>query len=207
MHNWALIILLLVGISISIVISMFSPIVGTKSSVKYSAINWLDSPRLIKEFELTTLDNTYNNQSMYGHWTIIVFGFIQCADICPTSLWQLSLLQQELIKLGIEQQVKVVFVSVDHERDTIESINRYVRYFNPAFIGATGKKPHLTAITSSLGVRFKVLKSSSRYTVAHSLIFSVIGPKGKLIGRFMPGFSTTDTANALHKKMKVSLSK
>ncbi len=73
--------------------------------------------------------------SLKGKAVILAFGYTHCPDICPTELLTYS---DTLKQLGEQaKDVAVVFASVDPERDTPELIGKYVRQFNPAFIGLT----------------------------------------------------------------------
>lgn len=73
--------------------------------------------------------------SLKGKAVILLFGFTNCPDVCPTELLTYS---DALKQLGDKAKgVAVVFVSVDYERDTPELIGKYVAQFNPNFIGLT----------------------------------------------------------------------
>ncbi|MBV7336472.1 SCO family protein [Chloroflexi bacterium TSY] len=61
------------------------------------------------------------------------FGYTFCPDICPLTL---SDMREVMLTLGDDaEQVAVVFVSVDPERDTPEQLAAYVRAFHESFIG------------------------------------------------------------------------
>lgn len=77
----------------------------------------------------------FNLDDLKGKAVILSFGYTHCPDVCPTELLTYS---DTVKQLGDEaQNVAVVFVSVDPERDTPELIGKYVKQFNPAFIGLT----------------------------------------------------------------------
>ncbi|XZA37203.1 SCO1/SenC family protein [Neisseria musculi] len=88
------------------------------------------------DFTLTDGDGKpFSLSSLKGKAVILSFGYTHCPDVCPTELLTYS---DALKQLGSDaDDVAVVFVSVDPERDTPELIGKYVRQFNPGFIGLT----------------------------------------------------------------------
>ena len=69
----------------------------------------------------------------------VVFGFTHCPDVCPTTLLDWS---NVLAGLGPDgDKLKVVFVSVDTERDTPEALKGYMAAFDPRIIALTGRPP------------------------------------------------------------------
>lgn len=149
------------------------------------AIEWLDNPRAIEPFSLQSESGEFTNQSLKGQWTFVLFGFLHCPDICPTSMAQLS----TLTSMPIEN-TQFVFVSVDPERDSLGQIGEYTRHFDESIMGVTGEHTQLTQFANDLGIQYKVTNDPDDYTVAHSLTYSIIGPEGNLQGRFRPGFDS-----------------
>jgi len=68
-----------------------------------------------------------------GQWDLLFFGFTQCPDICPLTLQVLANAQQQLADAGQEPLPRIVFVSVDPERDTPDVIREY----RPSFSSLT----------------------------------------------------------------------
>ena len=88
------------------------------------------------DFTLTDGDGKpFSLSSLKGKVVILSFGYTHCPDVCPTELLTYS---DTLKQLGDQaKDVKVVFVSIDPERDTPEVIGKYAKQFNPDFIGLT----------------------------------------------------------------------
>ena len=83
--------------------------------------------------------------------TLVFFGYTHCPDICPTHLYEMS----EAIKRlpgKTAEQVKVVFVTADPERDTPAVMKAYVDTFDPNFIGLTGTRAETDAFQETLGI-------------------------------------------------------
>ena len=88
------------------------------------------------DFTLTDGDGKpFSLSDLKGKVVILSFGYTHCPDVCPTELLTYS---DTLKQLGDQaKDVKVVFVSIDPERDTPEVIGKYAKQFNPDFIGLT----------------------------------------------------------------------
>src|SRR6202161_4902757 len=71
-----------------------------------------------------------------GKWQLVFFGYTHCPDICPTALNDLSL---ALDQLGAKKQdVGIVFISVDPDRDTPAVLKSYVGSFGGPIVALTG---------------------------------------------------------------------
>jgi protein SCO1/2 len=110
-------------------------------------------PRPLPEFTLADASgHPFGPEQMRGHWTFVFFGFVNCPDICPTTLATLAATRKALADLPAGEQPGVAFVSVDPGRDTPALLGQYVSHFDPAFIGATGTRDAIEALTHALGV-------------------------------------------------------
>ena len=117
-----------------------------------------------------------------GHWTLVFFGFTQCPDICPTTLAVLAQAGRQLADLPQAEQPRVLLVSVDPERDTPERLAAYVRFFDPAFLGATGSLESIAAAAAAFGVPYaKVTMPVGSYTMDHGSGIFVVGPAGGIV--------------------------
>ncbi len=179
----AVVFFLSLGIALGIALAFFTPEPDTQQPIE-----WLENPRDLGHFNLETEAGEFNKQSLMGHWTIVVFGFLHCPDICPTSLSQLAALADSLAEKSIDEEVTFVFVSVDPMRDSLSDVGQYARYFNASILGVTGREEQLSQLAGDLGIRFKASPDNEDYTVAHSTTFSIIDPEGVFRGRFSPGF-------------------
>ena len=71
-----------------------------------------------------------------GKVVLVNFGYTQCPDVCPTTMAEMAAVMQALGPQA--DQVQVLFVTVDPERDTQELLSQYVPAFHPSFIGLRG---------------------------------------------------------------------
>jgi len=133
------------------------------------------------EIELTHADGTnYRLSELRGKVVLLFFGYTSCPDVCPTTLAELKL---ALEKLGdTADQVQVLYVTVDPERDTPERVQEYVNHFNPNFIGLSGSVSELAKIWSDYGVFREIVEGTSAagYLVNHTARVTVIDQEGNL---------------------------
>ncbi|NJO85086.1 MAG: SCO family protein, partial [Blastochloris sp.] len=115
-----------------------------------------------------------------GKVVLMFFGFTTCPDICPTTLSDMNALERAL---GDDaEQVDVVFVTVDPERDTADRLKRYVTNYNPSFIGVYGTQAELDPVIKSYGVvanKRELPDSALKYTMDHSAFVYLIDRSGK----------------------------
>src|SRR5689334_1476352 len=78
----------------------------------------------------------YSDADLRGKWHLVFFGYTHCPDVCPTTLNELSL---ALDRLGAKRdQVGIVFITVDPERDTPETLKSYIASFDAPVTALTG---------------------------------------------------------------------
>lgn len=154
------------------------------------------TPRQIPAFELRRTDGTpFTNADLEGRWTLAFFGFTHCPDICPDTLARMEEVREQLARRGAADAVTMVFVSIDPERDTGETIQRYVEFFDPAIVGVTGEPEKLDVLTHALGiVHRKVPLDGGGYTIDHSSQLVLIDPAGRQAGIFRPPFDAAKLA-------------
>lgn len=157
--------------------------------VQVSSGTLLPQGRPMPDFNLIRADGQpFNKSAFEGRWSLIFVGFTHCPDICPNTLGLLKNVRRTLDTQG--RALQVVFLSVDPERDTPEVLARYVSYFDPAFIGATGETAQLDKLGAATG--FVYMKSPGAtpdaYTVDHSSALILVNPQAEVAGYFTPPF-------------------
>ncbi|HEY7364469.1 MAG TPA: SCO family protein [Methylomirabilota bacterium] len=151
----------------------------------------LDPPRPAPDIVLRAHDGTDFRLSRYrGDVVAIAFGYTFCPDVCPTTLAELA---QVRARLGpVAKRLRVVFVTVDPERDSPERLRVYTQAFDRTFIGLTGSPEQLAAVQKSYGVVAKkqaVPGTAAAYLVDHSAFVYVVDAEGRL--RLMVPFGTS----------------
>ncbi|MEO3677783.1 SCO family protein [Rheinheimera sp. FR7-31] len=145
-------------------------------------------PRALADFNLTDQHgDTVNRERLYGQWTLAFVGYTYCPDICPLTLAKLAGVQPELAAL-VKEPLKVWFISVDPNRDTIEQLNNYVSYFEQAnVLGMTAGHEQLFPFVRQLGLMYALSSTTEEnYLVDHSASVVLINPLGQLVAMFKP---------------------
>jgi protein SCO1/2 len=113
-----------------------------------------------------------------GKAVVLFFGFTHCPDICPTTLADIA---GAVKSLGADaERVQVLMVSVDPERDTQDSLAKYVTAFDPRFLGLRGDLAATKKAAGEFKIYFEKRKQGESYTVDHSAQSYVIDPQGRL---------------------------
>lgn len=134
-----------------------------------------------------------------GKVAVVFFGFTQCPDVCPTALAELS---QTLALLGDQaDQVQVLLISVDPERDTPEILTEYVQAFHPSFVGLTGTTDQLHKAAQSFKAYYAKAPGSTpdQYTMDHTASFYVFDKKGDVRVLISGDASAEDIASDIRK--------
>ena len=123
-------------------------------------------------------------ETLIGSPTMVFFGFTYCPDVCPTTMSFLAELKENLVGTEAES-TRVVMVSVDPARDTVEQLAQYVPYFHPEFLGVTGDFPDILSFARRFNAPFrKVTMEDGDYQIDHSANVVLINPKGDFHGFF-----------------------
>lgn len=178
----------------------------------------LPEPKPLAEFSLESHRGELVDANMLrGHWSLVFFGFTSCPDYCPLELQKLAKL---LNMMGAGDQLQVVFVSVDPERDGQEKLANYVSFFHPQITGLRGSNVELASFAQFFGAaydRSAILNSKvvsipaginmpigvgDQYQVNHSTRVFVVNPKGEFVGSFSSPYSVEDMLFDMQKLME-----
>lgn len=129
------------------------------------------------------------HEQFTGRWSLVAFGYTHCPDICPATLSQMGL----LFKLFREQQgmdvmPRMYFVSVDPQRDPLDYLGEYTRYFDKSFVGISGSQQALADFEKQFGVyhRYLTQPGSENYIVEHSADIFLVDPRARIVASFQP---------------------
>lgn len=153
-----------------------------------------DGPRQLPPFQLQDQDGRpFSHAQLKGHWTLLFFGYTNCPDICPLTLAEAKGFYDRVAGTPYGADTRVVFVSVDPKRDTLDRLKRYVKYFHPAFVGITGAREQLDQLTRAIGIFYAYRGEGDDYLVDHSAAIALLDPSGDLRALF----SAPHTADVL----------
>lgn len=130
----------------------------------------------------------FGNSQLADKWTVLFFGFTHCPDVCPTTLNTLNIAYKQLPP-ELQQQVQIVLLSVDPERDTQQQRKEYIEYFNPEFIALGGTPDKIKALTQSMYIHYQKTPlgdDPNNYLVDHSAALLIISPDGRRHAQITP---------------------
>jgi protein SCO1/2 len=161
------------------------PRVMTASEMKINGLYLFDTPRDIGELDLVDHHGEpFTRERLKGEWSLVFFGFTYCPDICPTTMAFLNEFTESLDGTEAED-TRVVMVSVDPARDTVEQLAGYVPFFNPEFTGVTGDFLDIHRFATALNTPFrKVVGEGDDYQIDHGSNVALINPRGDYHGFF-----------------------
>lgn len=110
-------------------------------------------------------------------------GYAKCPDVCPMTLSFLAEAMKDLTEKE-RAQVQVLFLSVDVEHDTAESVAVYATQFNRDFIGLTGSKEQIDQVMRLIGASYILetdVKSYLGYSISHTDKVFFLNKKGVVI--------------------------
>jgi protein SCO1/2 len=152
----------------------------------------LPQPRELPAFALRQSDGTQLVPGeLKGHWTLVFLGFTFCPDVCPTTLAELAQAQKQWEALPESTRPRVLFVSVDPERDDPNRIGEYAHAFHRDTLAATADVPALENFARSLSLVFAKVPAADgapadSYTIDHSATLAVLDPQGRMAGIIQP---------------------
>lgn len=201
-RNTLIILAIAVGVGLALVATRFitpKPAPGPAMQT----VTLLPLPRTIPAFSLRQSDGTpLIPGELHGHWTLVFLGFTFCPDVCPTTLTDLAQAQRQWEVLPESTRPRVLFISVDPERDTPDRIGEYAHAFHPDTLAATGDIPSLEAFARSLSLVFMKVSpepgaAADQYSIDHSAGIAVLDPQGRMAGVIQPPFQPPAIANDL----------
>ena len=131
-----------------------------------------------------------------GRWTLVFLGFTHCPDVCPTTLATLARAQKQWAALPEARRPRLLFVSVDPDRDTPKRTGEYAHYFHPDTWAATAEAAPLANFAQAMGlVYMKVPLEGGDYTMDHSATMVVLDPLGRQVGLIGPPLDWQAIAN------------
>ena len=160
----------------------------------------LDEPVPMPEFYFANeLGEEFTQDDLNGAWTLIMFGFLSCPDVCPFTLGNLEAAVAETgLRVRPDNVPNVIFISVDPARDA-QWVSEYAKFFHPDFESFTGARDQIDLMITSTDSFYRLMEpdDTGYYEVQHSSSVSVIAPDGTLRAKLQPPFDPGMTAEFL----------
>lgn len=132
-----------------------------------------------------------------GKVVVLFFGYTHCPDVCPTAMADMAKMMK---LLGSDaNQVQVLFVTLDPERDSQQVLAKYVPSFDERFVGLYGNAQQTAEAAKRYKVFFekKDVAGKSGYTIDHSAGAFVFDKAGKVRIYFRNGQKPNEMASDL----------
>lgn len=136
-------------------------------------------------FTLTGADGKpFGSQQLVGKPYAIFFGFTHCPDVCPTTLSRLTKLRRELGK-G-DDAFRIVFVTVDPERDGPSEVGAYSGLFGTPVVGLTGSAAAIEQVKKQFGIFSEKVGGGDNYSVSHTATVFLMDGNGQFVSTISP---------------------
>lgn len=133
------------------------------------------------DFIIPSTEGVLDTKSLRGKKVFIFFGFATCPSICPLTLDSLKKMVRRLPEQE-QKNIKVLFISIDPKRDTLDIMTKKVHEYGEQFIGATGTQEKLRQITNQFGAHFSVIENKDAQPfVDHSDQIFIINSQGQWV--------------------------
>lgn len=143
----------------------------------------LAAPPMGGDFTLDSAAGPVGLSDLRGQVVLVYFGYTSCPDICPTNLIHIANALRSLQSTELER-TRVLFVSVDPERDDPRRLADYVAYFHANILGLTGTPEQLAQVAKRYGAAYRRVDdtdSAMGYLIDHSAFTAVVDPGGRLV--------------------------
>ncbi|MEN3275737.1 MAG: hypothetical protein V7631_1527 [Massilia sp.] len=156
-----------------------------------------------RDFRLTDPDGRERTLADFkGKAVMLLFGYTQCADVCPTALARAADIKHLLGKDG--DRLQVLLVSVDPERDTPSVLKAYTAAFDPSFVALYGNPERLAQTAREFDFVYKKVPTGASYSVDHTSVAYAYDPQGKLRLKLSHEQSAQECADDLRKLLRTA---
>ncbi len=184
---------------LSILISLFVVFNRSRETAGQYLGRTFNPPLPAADFTLTDMQGRpFRMADASGQVRLLFFGYTSCPDICPTTMVQVASALGQLDPAD-RAGVKVLFISVDPERDDAAKLSAYLTGYGPEFLGLTGSLEALQAVAASYLVTFydePALEGQTRL-ITHSGTVYLIDQTGQIPVSFAGPFDPADLAHDL----------
>ena len=134
----------------------------------------------------TTINDSFNNDSLKDHITLVFFGYASCPDFCPDTLAKMNKLFKTVSENNQNKKLQLLFISID-PKDEMEVMKKYVEYFNKDFIGMPMNDNNLDKVIKKAGVYVKKVSSEGDIDFYdHTGAIFIVNSDAKVIGIYTP---------------------
>lgn len=158
-----------------------------------------DPPLAAADFTLTDMHgDAFHLTAASDQARLVFFGYTSCPDVCPNTLGRIAAALEQL-DAADRQRVKVLFISVDPERDDAARLGGYLAGYGPEFLGLTGSLEALQAVAASYFVAFydEPAEDGQTRLITHSGNVFLVDRQGQIPTSYVDPFDPADLAHDL----------
>lgn len=151
------------------------------------AVMWPE-PQALADVSLHTQHGEpFGADAFTGRWSLVFFGYLDCPDVCPTSLHAMREMRRLLADRQAAEELQFIFVSVDPASDRPSRMAEYLAWYDPAFIGLHGPAAEIRRLADSMAVKFETFVDDSGYrSIDHTSSVMMIDASGRMVGALPP---------------------
>lgn len=174
---------------------------ATKATFQVNQIE--NSPLIGGDFDLESTNGiNFTQENLKGKISLLYFGFGHCPDICPTTMQVVTVALENIPEI-FQDKVQNLFVTLDPERDTIDSLKKFISKFHSSTIGLRGDKDQLKQITENYKIYFSKEAAKSGnvndYLLDHSSVIYLLDKKGQYVKHFTYKSGSEEITTAILK--------
>jgi len=158
---------------------------------------WLSEAKPVTDFHLIdSQGRPFTRAALLGGPTLVYFGFTHCPDECPDTLAALARIKKQAAVSGL----RVLFVTVDPQRDTPAVMAAYLAHFDPSFLGLTGDPAEIHRLAASLGIGItRIDLPGGGHDFDHTQAILLFDSRAREVGVFTPPFDARQLAQSLSR--------
>ncbi|MEH6581634.1 MAG: SCO family protein [Halioglobus sp.] len=162
------------------------------------ALSDLVDIRLEPRFVLESVNGSKTSENDFaGRYLLIGFGFTHCGHVCPTLLSNWANAVSELSETQREN-LQVIFISLDPQRDTPAITDEYSKQFDSDFIGLSGTPEQVAATAENFRISYVTVPlNGGNYKVDHTSISYLVSPEREIAALIGFGTSPTEIAERI----------
>lgn len=140
-----------------------------------------------------------------GRYMLIYFGYTFCPDVCPTALLSMTQALDLLAgdNAGAAEKIAPLFITIDPERDSVETLASYAPNFHEGLVALTGSAEQVAAAAKAYRVFYSKHEDGSGgdYLMDHSSYVYLMGPDGDYLSHFSHAAQADEIAAGLRKHL------
>ena len=128
----------------------------------------------------STSGEIVDNRALKGRPYAVFFGFTQCPAVCSTTLLEMISLARELGQRAAD--FKILFITLDPERDTAETLTTFLSSIGKEITGLTGSSDEIARAAKSFRVYYcEVRFDNGDYTIDHTAMVYLVDRTGRVV--------------------------